>query len=125
MGVMHHRGHHHHHHHHQTLTALTTFLLFASAATAVTLSVIATSEAEAERDKSEANGEVFEQGFGVIISSRRRLGLGSSPPTCRSKCGRCSPCKPVHVAIHPGVATPLEYYPEAWRCQCKNKLYMP
>ncbi|XP_058105378.1 EPIDERMAL PATTERNING FACTOR-like protein 4 [Magnolia sinica] len=58
--------------------------------------------------------------------SRRRLGgPGSSPPTCRSKCGRCSPCKPVHVPIHPGQSIPLEYYPEAWRCKCGNKLFMP
>ncbi|RWR93141.1 EPIDERMAL PATTERNING FACTOR-like protein 5 [Cinnamomum micranthum f. kanehirae] len=58
--------------------------------------------------------------------SRRRLGgLGSSPPTCRSKCGRCWPCKPVHVPIQPGQKMPLEYYPEAWRCKCGNKLFMP
>ncbi|KAK9725495.1 hypothetical protein RND81_05G148000 [Saponaria officinalis] len=53
------------------------------------------------------------------------VGPGSSPPTCRSKCGRCTPCKAVHVPIHPGVSMPLEYYPEAWRCKCGNKLYMP
>ncbi|OWM69800.1 EPIDERMAL PATTERNING FACTOR-like protein 4 [Punica granatum] len=58
---------------------------------------------------------------------RRRVlkGLGSSPPTCRSKCGSCSPCTPVHVPIQPGFSMPLEYYPEAWRCKCGNKLFMP
>eukprot|EP00268_Persea_americana_P063605 TRINITY_DN8262_c0_g3_i1.p1 TRINITY_DN8262_c0_g3~~TRINITY_DN8262_c0_g3_i1.p1 ORF type:complete len:139 (+),score=11.60 TRINITY_DN8262_c0_g3_i1:180-596(+) len=62
----------------------------------------------------------------MIRLSRRRLGgLGSSPPTCRSKCGRCWPCKPVHVPIQPGQKMPLEYYPEAWRCKCGNKLFMP
>ncbi|GMY27330.1 EPIDERMAL PATTERNING FACTOR-like protein 4 [Fagus crenata] len=117
MGVLRHCRHHHHHIHTlQTLTALT-FLLFASAATAITLSLIGSGEVEEER----ALFEVEQVG----LISRRRLGLGSSPPTCRSKCGRCSPCKPVHVAIHPGMTTPLEYYPEAWRCQCGNKLYMP
>ncbi|XP_073272366.1 EPIDERMAL PATTERNING FACTOR-like protein 5 [Primulina huaijiensis] len=60
------------------------------------------------------------------VTTRRRLaGLGSSPPTCRSKCGWCSPCKPVHLPIHPGLFRPLEYYPEAWRCKCGNKLFMP
>ncbi|KAL2463769.1 EPIDERMAL PATTERNING FACTOR-like protein 4 [Forsythia ovata] len=58
--------------------------------------------------------------------TRRRLGgPGSSPPTCRSKCGRCSPCKPVHVPIQPGLSIPLEYYPEAWRCKCADKFFMP
>ncbi|KAI4373927.1 hypothetical protein MLD38_011984 [Melastoma candidum] len=56
----------------------------------------------------------------------RAVGPGSSPPTCRSKCGRCEPCRAVHVPIHPGrVSVPLEYYPEAWRCKCGNTLFMP
>ncbi|CAH8337378.1 unnamed protein product [Eruca vesicaria subsp. sativa] len=52
-------------------------------------------------------------------------GLGSSPPRCFSKCGRCTPCKPVHVPVPPGTRVTAEYYPEAWRCKCGNKLYMP
>lgn len=52
-------------------------------------------------------------------------GLGSSPPRCTSKCGRCTPCKPVHVPVPPGTPVTAEYYPEAWRCKCGNKLYMP
>ncbi|KAF9620541.1 hypothetical protein IFM89_013206 [Coptis chinensis] len=61
-----------------------------------------------------------------LVMGRRRLGrLGSAPPSCRSKCGRCSPCKPVHVPIQPGRSMTLEYYPEAWRCKCGNKLFMP
>ncbi|GLJ44245.1 hypothetical protein SUGI_0924490 [Cryptomeria japonica] len=60
-----------------------------------------------------------------IISARELSGLGSHPPSCRSKCGKCVPCKPVRVPIHPGRNRPLEYYPEAWRCKCGNKLYMP
>uniref|UniRef100_A0A0D9XTL8 Epidermal patterning factor-like protein n=1 Tax=Leersia perrieri TaxID=77586 RepID=A0A0D9XTL8_9ORYZ len=56
---------------------------------------------------------------------RRLIGPGSSPPTCRSRCGRCAPCRPVHVAIQPGVGTQWEYYPEVWRCKCGNKLFMP
>ena len=59
-------------------------------------------------------------------AARRGLvGPGSSPPTCRSRCGGCHPCRPVHVAIQPGRSFPLEYYPEAWRCKCGNKLFMP
>ncbi|CAM0883041.1 unnamed protein product [Alopecurus aequalis] len=59
---------------------------------------------------------------------RRRLlteGPGSYPPRCTSKCGSCNPCYPVHVAVPPGVPVTTEYYPEAWRCRCGNRLYMP
>lgn len=52
-------------------------------------------------------------------------GPGSSPPRCISKCGRCTPCRPVHVPVPPGTPVTAEYYPEAWRCKCGNKLYMP
>ncbi|KAK3150554.1 hypothetical protein QOZ80_3AG0234700 [Eleusine coracana subsp. coracana] len=53
----------------------------------------------------------------TAAAARRGLvGPGSSPPTCRSRCGGCRPCRPVHVAIQPGMSFPLEYYPEAWRC---------
>ncbi|KAJ3680938.1 hypothetical protein LUZ60_015427 [Juncus effusus] len=60
---------------------------------------------------------------------RRRLsaGPGSYPPRCSYKCGRCTPCNPVHVPVPPGrtMFFPTEYYPEAWRCKCGNRLYMP
>ncbi|XP_078442824.1 EPIDERMAL PATTERNING FACTOR-like protein 5 [Wolffia australiana] len=57
---------------------------------------------------------------------RRRLaGPGSAPPTCRSRCGRCAPCRAVHLSVQPGASQPLEYYPEAWRCKCGTKLFMP
>ncbi|XP_021716893.1 EPIDERMAL PATTERNING FACTOR-like protein 5 [Chenopodium quinoa] len=59
------------------------------------------------------------------LERRKLIGPGSWPPSCRSKCGSCEPCKAVHVPIQPGVSVPLEYYPEAWRCKCGNKLYMP
>ncbi|KAK8923878.1 EPIDERMAL PATTERNING FACTOR-like protein 4 [Platanthera zijinensis] len=81
------------------------------------------------REKERANfmrterlqNERWEQGAAV----RRLAGPGSSPPTCRLRCGRCFPCRPVHVAIQPGRSVPLEYYPEAWRCECGNRLFMP
>ncbi|KAM3309458.1 EPIDERMAL PATTERNING FACTOR-like protein 6 [Capsicum chacoense] len=59
-------------------------------------------------------------------STRRILGgLGSSPPRCTLKCDKCTPCHPVHVTVPPGTPVTAEYYPEAWRCKCGNKLYMP
>ncbi|XP_006344080.1 EPIDERMAL PATTERNING FACTOR-like protein 5 [Solanum tuberosum] len=62
----------------------------------------------------------------ATANTRRILGgLGSSPPRCILKCGRCTPCHPVHVAVPPGTPVTAEYYPEAWRCKCGNKLYMP
>ncbi|XP_024363472.1 uncharacterized protein [Physcomitrium patens] len=64
---------------------------------------------------------------GSSSSSSRRGLVGSSPPTCRFRCGTCTPCKPVHVAIGSphGVISETEYYPEVWRCQCGNRYYMP
>eukprot|EP00250_Pteridium_aquilinum_P014355 c21934_g1_i1 orf=609-1079(-) len=52
--------------------------------------------------------------------------VGSTPPTCISKCGSCKPiCAPVRVPVQPGTPNNSEYYPEAWRCKCGGKLYMP
>ncbi|XP_041989404.1 EPIDERMAL PATTERNING FACTOR-like protein 6 isoform X2 [Salvia splendens] len=64
---------------------------------------------------------------GSSIGPRRLLlgGPGSSPPRCAWKCGGCMPCKPVHAPVPPGARVTTEYYPEAWRCKCGNKLYMP
>ncbi|KAG8371559.1 hypothetical protein BUALT_Bualt13G0100600 [Buddleja alternifolia] len=67
------------------------------------------------------------KGMKPSIGGARRLlgGPGSAPPRCTSKCGRCTPCKPVHVSVPPGMRVTTEYYPEAWRCKCGNRLYMP
>lgn len=67
------------------------------------------------------------QRLNIPLSMARRYlsGPGSSPPRCTSKCGRCTPCKPVHVPVPPGTPVTTEYYPEAWRCKCGNRLYMP
>nr|CAB3464941.1 unnamed protein product [Digitaria exilis] len=68
------------------------------------------------------------QELGVVYYAGRRLlsgGPGSHPPRCTSKCGSCNPCYPVHVSVPPGVLVTTEYYPEAWRCKCRNQLYMP
>ncbi|CAA7394767.1 unnamed protein product [Spirodela intermedia] len=77
----------------------------------------------AARDGEEA--EVSLRVAAGDAARRRLVGPGSSPPTCRARCGRCSPCRPVHVAVHPGRIIPLDYYPEAWRCKCGSKLFMP
>ncbi|MQL98060.1 hypothetical protein Taro_030761 [Colocasia esculenta] len=62
----------------------------------------------------------------ATAATRRYLvGPGSYPPRCASKCGDCIPCKPVHVPVPPGTPVITEYYPEAWRCKCGGKLYMP
>ncbi|KAI5062119.1 hypothetical protein GOP47_0022658 [Adiantum capillus-veneris] len=59
--------------------------------------------------------------------------LGSAPPKCVKRCGSCTPCKSTLVPIHINVGnSPLstsqqsdqsQYYPVAWRCQCKGKIY--
>ncbi|KAL6841269.1 hypothetical protein ACP4OV_028787 [Aristida adscensionis] len=69
--------------------------------------------------------EPARRGYGG--GGRRLLsgGPGSHPPRCTAKCGSCSPCYPVHVSVPPGVLVTTEYYPEAWRCKCRNQLYMP
>ncbi|XWS08919.1 hypothetical protein CRYUN_Cryun40dG0041900 [Craigia yunnanensis] len=103
------------------LTAVAfTFLLFASASV-ITLSQLGSGFQERERSKKRSGSGVLD----LFLAQKRLGGPGSSPPTCRSKCARCSPCKPVHIPIHPGFTMPLEYYPEAWRCKCGNKLFMP
>lgn len=56
-----------------------------------------------------------------------RLLLGSAPPSCSGKCGSCVPCSPIHISLggpH-GSLTQQEYYPEAWRCKCGNRFFMP
>ncbi|KAF5446594.1 hypothetical protein F2P56_032210 [Juglans regia] len=87
-------------------------------------------ELERRDDQGEGILVSLEEGAGrsgISMSMSRRLlgGPGSSPPQCTSKCGRCMPCTPVHVPVPPGTPVTTEYYPEAWRCKCGNKLYMP
>ncbi|XVF66621.1 hypothetical protein PTKIN_Ptkin10aG0051700 [Pterospermum kingtungense] len=109
----------HHHIHHHAVVAFT-FLLFAFASL-ITLSQLGSEIQEREGSKKRSGSAVLD----AFLVQKRLGGPGSSPPSCRSKCGRCSPCKPVHVPIQPGFSMPLEYYPEAWRCKCANKLFMP
>lgn len=145
MGVV--RRRRHYHRHHRLLTALA-FLLFASAS-AVSLAPPRHRGKNSKTHQTHlTQSRFFPHGFpgtgGLVgqereerkrrsgsvalervLTQKRLGGPGSSPPTCRSKCGRCAPCKAVHVPIQPGFSIPLEYYPEAWRCKCGNKLFMP
>ncbi|KAK8984261.1 hypothetical protein V6N11_029578 [Hibiscus sabdariffa] len=116
MGVSRHRHHHHHH-----VAAAFTFLLFASASVG-TLSQLDSGFREREGSKRRSGSGVLDR----FLSQKQLTGPGSQPPPCRSNCGSCSPCKPVHVPIKPGLRMmPLEYYPEAWRCKCGDKIFMP
>ncbi|XVE58928.1 hypothetical protein DITRI_Ditri05aG0002400 [Diplodiscus trichospermus] len=80
-----------------------------------------------KRKNKESMGSIPVDIERLPLSLARRFlsGPGSSPPRCASKCGKCTPCKPVHVPVPPGTPVIAEYYPEAWRCKCGNKLYMP
>eukprot|EP00250_Pteridium_aquilinum_P013318 c21269_g2_i1 orf=468-986(-) len=73
-----------------------------------------------------ANGASAGESSGTTDQAMRAL-VGSSPPKCVKKCGACTPCKSVLVPIHTNYQpeAPTEYYPEAWRCQCKGKIYNP
>ncbi|XP_054820385.1 EPIDERMAL PATTERNING FACTOR-like protein 5 [Prosopis cineraria] len=123
------RCNHHHHHQHSnrlptTFTAFT-FLLFSSAS-ALTLPPLPSRGGFKQPyfQREEINGS-WTAATVAAADQKRNGGPGSFPPSCRSKCGWCAPCEPVHVPIHPGLSKPLEYYPEAWRCKCGNKLFMP
>ncbi|XP_057772540.1 EPIDERMAL PATTERNING FACTOR-like protein 6 [Salvia miltiorrhiza] len=73
-----------------------------------------------------SNKDLESYKIGANNSMARRIGgLGSSPPRCTSKCGGCTPCTPVHVPVPPGTPVTTEYYPEAWKCKCRNKFYIP
>ncbi|GJN15899.1 hypothetical protein PR202_gb02844 [Eleusine coracana subsp. coracana] len=72
-----------------------------------------------------------------------KVRLGSSPPSCRGKCYECSPCTAVQVpttssstapstarlrgraAAVPLVAALSNYKPVGWKCQCRDRVYVP
>ncbi|EYU23691.1 hypothetical protein ABFS82_14G019600 [Erythranthe guttata] len=119
---------HRHQHHRRRRQSTLSFATVTTVAFLLLASVSATLAFNPTRQFSNYNGvrKMREEESAERVTTRRRLGgPGSWPPTCRSKCGWCAPCKPVHVAIQPGLSMPLEYYPEAWRCKCGNKLFMP
>ncbi|CAM8991758.1 hypothetical protein QQ045_008914 [Rhodiola kirilowii] len=99
-----------------TITAVLAFLLFTSVPSALSLIIQQSNQIEMIAAASRSNGR---------REVRRMMGPGSHPPNCRSKCGPCAPCRPVHVPVRPGLSKPLDYYPEAWRCKCGNSLFIP
>ncbi|CAL0301342.1 unnamed protein product [Lupinus luteus] len=115
---------------------LSIFTLIFSNATSSTITCVDASmcpmfaNADADSQKFEeriGQGIIFEgkKQFSLGLARRFLGGPGSSPPQCTSKCGNCTPCRPVHVQVPPGTSVTAEYYPEAWRCMCGNKLNMP
>ncbi|KAJ7954838.1 Epidermal patterning factor-like protein [Quillaja saponaria] len=75
-----------------------------------------------QNKEGKPSGSVKER---TLTEQKKNVGTGSQPPSCTSKCGSCSPCYPVLVTIPPGLSITLEYYPEAWRCKCGDKLFTP
>nr|XP_011461427.1 PREDICTED: EPIDERMAL PATTERNING FACTOR-like protein 6 isoform X2 [Fragaria vesca subsp. vesca] len=103
------------------------FTIINSTSTCTKDCIFPSSSAQADTNFQEEQREESVMMMMTPLSLARRYlsGPGSSPPRCNSKCGRCTPCKPVHVPVPPGTPVTAEYYPEAWRCKCGNRLYMP
>ncbi|CAL5209641.1 unnamed protein product [Lathyrus oleraceus] len=115
----------HHHNHHYCLLLLPTFLfLLLSSSSAITTLAPQPSSGTVKYQESEtlSPASPWERD---MTQQKKLNGPGSAPPSCRSKCGWCNPCHPVHVPVQPGLIIRLEYYPEAWRCKCGNKLFLP
>ncbi|XP_066319584.1 EPIDERMAL PATTERNING FACTOR-like protein 1 [Miscanthus floridulus] len=67
--------------------------------------------------------------------------LGSTPPSCHSRCSACNPCMPVQVTTAPGLGRTVRvtddavtvagfsrysnYKPLGWKCRCDGRLYDP
>ncbi|CAJ1977162.1 unnamed protein product [Sphenostylis stenocarpa] len=108
--------HHRHFHWLRTFTTFT-FLLFSSVLAITTLTPQPSGGAVKHLNREEnLNGSPALPVKRSVEEEKRFGGPGSSPPSCRSKCGWCNPCIPVHVPVQPGLIIRLEYYPEAWRC---------
>ncbi|XP_058739737.1 EPIDERMAL PATTERNING FACTOR-like protein 5 [Vicia villosa] len=107
----------HHHNHHCLLLPTFLLLLFSSSSAITTLAPQPSTGTVKYEETKNLSPEVTQQ--------EKLNGPGSAPPSCRSKCGWCNPCHPVHVPVQPGLIIRLEYYPEAWRCKCGNKLFLP
>uniref|UniRef100_A0A0E0EMH7 Epidermal patterning factor-like protein n=1 Tax=Oryza meridionalis TaxID=40149 RepID=A0A0E0EMH7_9ORYZ len=75
----------------------------------------------------------------AVAGEEEKVRLGSSPPSCYSKCYGCSPCVAVQVPTlsapsvpaaaaadaAPLVATFTNYKPLGWKCQCRDRLFDP
>ncbi|WVZ02934.1 hypothetical protein V8G54_023740 [Vigna mungo] len=78
----------------------------------------------------------------VSSTGRPKILVGSSPPTCISRCNNCTPCKPIVVPLPPPVPAQThstseqpntafqrsdDFGPQVvvWKCTCGGKLYNP
>ncbi|KAG0453555.1 hypothetical protein HPP92_024859 [Vanilla planifolia] len=84
----------------------------------------AESEGSVSFERMVLDAEIRRRSIPEARADRRGL-VGSSPPRCIHRCGTCSPCRAVHVPFPPGTPAVDEYYPEAWRCKCGGRLFMP
>ncbi|KAB1208372.1 EPIDERMAL PATTERNING FACTOR-like protein 4 [Morella rubra] len=50
---------------------------------------------------------------------------GSFPAKCHSKCNQCRPCMPVEVSVRAMALENNEYYPQVWKCMCRDNLFSP
>ncbi|XVF88784.1 hypothetical protein PTKIN_Ptkin19aG0079200 [Pterospermum kingtungense] len=80
-----------------------------------------------------ASKQGLESKGGVVYGSTeetysRMLGrLGSRPPNCHGKCGRCTPCIATQI---PATSDKLgiqytNYEPEGWKCKCGSTFFNP
>ncbi|XP_022731406.1 EPIDERMAL PATTERNING FACTOR-like protein 5 [Durio zibethinus] len=53
--------------------------------------------------------------------------LGSRPPNCQRKCGRCTPCVATQIpATSEKLGTQYtNYEPEGWKCKCGSTFFNP
>ncbi|GJN03837.1 hypothetical protein PR202_ga21322 [Eleusine coracana subsp. coracana] len=90
------------------------------------------------RQQQQGGGSAWEE---------EKVRLGSSPPSCRGKCYECSPCTAVQVPTTSSSAAPStaaarlrlrgraaavllvaalsNYKPVGWKCQCRDRVYVP
>ncbi|XP_022756436.1 EPIDERMAL PATTERNING FACTOR-like protein 6 [Durio zibethinus] len=99
---------------------------------------LASDDVEPHQDKvREFSGVTFdsEQGLeskGVGYGSeetysRMLVRLGSRPPNCQRKCGRCTPCVATQIPANSdklGIQN-TNYEPEGWKCKCGSTFFNP
>uniref|UniRef100_A0A7N0TVW2 Epidermal patterning factor-like protein n=1 Tax=Kalanchoe fedtschenkoi TaxID=63787 RepID=A0A7N0TVW2_KALFE len=57
----------------------------------------------------------------LILKRIRR----SLPAACHSKCNNCRPCMPVMALVRPINLQEYDYYPQVWKCMCRDQLFSP
>ncbi|XP_042518361.1 EPIDERMAL PATTERNING FACTOR-like protein 4 isoform X2 [Macadamia integrifolia] len=114
--------------HHRRLSSARTalaLLFFVIASSAIAHSHFSPIHQLERKETEETKRGNWFQVWEKFLIPRRVARHGSSPPTCQSKCGNCSPCEAVRVRIQTHWKILNDYYAEAWRCKCGNKYFMP